>query len=327
MFNIVPSDIMRKIFKIVFETHPLALFNLPEHLFNLADYTKSEVENLIYKCINENYEKTKIPLFQCENLTFRSKFFIENLNILNSVREETLYNKKFKIGYYFLNENFQVSEWLLSKENIHTKINIKEKLLYNSLFFNNIKLCKWIYYNNLQTFEIWAFHIATNNNNYEMLKWLYSLNLNFNLDECCVYNAVKNNNFEMLKSVCEKIDSEKGRTFNNFNCYLECVMNRNLEMLDYLYSKKLNISKSCDMRLCCEIACKNKDLKILKWLSKKSETFGISKNCIIAAIESDDIKIVETLLTFPVLPFIYIENESYVKICKSNAIRELFLNL
>ena len=109
MFDILPIDIIRKIFDIIFQDCPLYILKFIDSWFEYADYNLEEKENLIRKCIIIHYEKTNIPLFQSPYIHLLSKdTFMKNLHILDSIDTidtidtKVLYDKNFKMVMFCL---------------------------------------------------------------------------------------------------------------------------------------------------------------------------------------------------------------------------------
>jgi predicted nucleic acid-binding OB-fold protein len=327
MFDILPADIIRKIFNYIFEECPLYIFMFIDSWFEYADYTPEEKENLIKKCIIDYYEKTNIPLFQNNeyiHLLYKNTF-MKNLYILDSIESKVLYDENFKINFPFLSDNFQLCEWLIKRN-----IKVHENCLFNAILDNNFILIKWIHSNKLCNFEMSHIQAAVTRNDLEFLKWLCSVYPNFKFDDFCIYKSILNDNFEMLKFICEEIERHDNTHIYQFyaECYCACIRFHDLEMLKYIYYRDVNIYLE-SKNACFWEAISSCNLKILKWLLVESfsalKSFKINQSCIELALTIDDFDTINILSMFPNLSSI--EKEDYLKICKSEYSKQFILNL
>jgi hypothetical protein len=234
---IIPEDVWRIIFSILLSDNHLFVFKFTREIILLANYTKSETEEMIKNAIILNFEITKVPFFDyCmennQNILI-NKTFLNHLNALNSINDKYL----CKLDYSYRSEKD------IEYRNLEYKIKhlygIKEEMRYSILEYsiknNNFKLIEWISSKtkeNKENKEKNFCFFAVKYNNLKMLE--YFRKNNFPFDEFCCSRAVLNNNLEILRFLRE--NENMPCPWDKGCCYL-AVRNRNFEMLKYLRSQ------------------------------------------------------------------------------------------
>jgi len=216
--NFVPADVWRIIFSIILRDDHVFIFKFTKEMIILANYTKSETEEMIKKSIIRNFEIAKVPFFDyCiknNRDILKSKIFLKHLNVLNSINDKYLCkfnysyrsskNSEYSILEYSIRTlNHSMIEWLSNK--VKKEDESIENFCYFAVKYNNLKLLQ---------------------------KFINELNYPF--DHWCCLQAVKNNNLEILRFLRE---SEKEAYRWDESYCSEAVKNINLEILQYLRSQ------------------------------------------------------------------------------------------
>jgi len=276
----IPSELWRHIFSLKLESNPLFIFNFTREMIILGEYKKNEFSEIIKNAIIRNFKKQKVPFFNfclektdLENDKFsilKSKIFLSNINILNSIDDCYLFlgdinkidihtrDKNF-LNYIFTNNNIELIKYLIFKNNINA--------CYFAARNNNVKILRFIkkeiescqYY---EWNEIHSCHWACFNDNLEMLKILREGNKPSPWDKyCCNAACYNNNNLEMLMFLREGNDP---CPWHEDCCYRACC-NNNLEMLMFL--REGNDPCPWDKEKCIMSCDRKKYPKILEWIN------------------------------------------------------------
>ena len=138
---------------------------------------------------------------------------------------------------------------------------------------------KWIYFQ--QNYEPYSIvkdfpfcQVASRNNNFEMLKWLYKENFSFKLNENCHHNAIKNNNLEMLEWIEKKYPHVSLNSYCVY-CSLEAIENGNLDIIKWMHEKRVQLD--INSILDCKIAVKLNNLELLKWFRSQNPPYPLDK--------------------------------------------------
>jgi hypothetical protein len=204
----LPLEIVRVILEMHLKSSPISIFFFTEQLFNSAGYELDERKNLIMKCLKENFELTKKPIFSYlasdeMKLAYKSENFFYILNIVKDLLKdenlELICENVFRyISFGKMKKIIELShlQWIYD---INPQcIKLSKTLCTYAVGINDLEMLKWLRYVDSEQNEH-TIITAITSQNLDIVKWLRAQKQPCPWNESCCYFAAINKDLTMLK--------------------------------------------------------------------------------------------------------------------------------